>query len=208
MTKGTSRAGGRGRSKEALASREADILESVVSLLTEGGFAAVTTDAVADRADVSKATIYRKWSTKSELILAALERVIQPIAIPDEGSFEAEITAFLEHRLEQYSTAGVNRLFAGVIGRSAEDPVLADTFHAWVAQQMSANVEIIDRAIERGEVDAGVSVDSIATMIAAPLVYRLVWERRTPDRELLECVVSTLVRALHPATAEAAGRTY
>jgi AcrR family transcriptional regulator len=192
------RSGGRGRTKEAQAAREEAILQAILDLLSEGGYGAVTTDAIAARADVSKATIYRKWTTKSELLIAALGRVIQPIVVPDLGSFRAEVSYFLERRLEQYSKPGVNRMFAGIVGQSVEDEALATTFHSWVTGQMAANVQIIERAKARGEAGEEFSVEALATMIAAPLVYRLVWERRAPDRVLMDTLVLCLERAIHP----------
>ena len=190
----------RGRTPDARQARRDSILDAIVELLREGGMAAVTTDAIAARADVSKATIYRNWPNKSEFLVAALERIIQPVDIPDMGSLEAEIRAFLEARHRQYSQPKVNRIFAAIVGASVDDPVLAATFHGWVAGQMSANMRIVQRGIARGEVDPAISLASIATMIAAPLLYRTVWERQAPSDELVETVVTCLVRALRPVS--------
>ena len=160
---------------------------------------AVTTDAIASRADVSKATIYRLWPTKSLFLIAALEQVIRPVHISDLGNFETEIRAFLEERYRQYSQPGVSRVLAAAVGASAEDPVVAESFHNWVSIQMSANKEIIKRGITRGEVAADVSLDSVATMIGAPLIYRTIWERQEPSMELVESMVRSTVAGLRPA---------
>lgn len=197
MTK-TSRPGGRARTPAGQLARKSAILDAIVALLMEGGIGAVTTDAIASRADVSKATIYRLWPTKSLFLIAALEQVIRPVRISDLGSFEKEIRAFLEERYQQLSQPGVSRLLAAAVGASAEDPVLAASFHEWVSLQMSANIAIIRRGIERGEVAPDVSVDSVATMIGAPLLYRTIWERQDPSMELVDTLVRSIVTGLRP----------
>jgi hypothetical protein len=63
---------------------------------------------------------------------------------------------------------------------------------------VSANKEIIQRGIDRGEVTPDVSLDSVATMIGAPLIYRTIWERQDPSMELVDSMVRSTVAGLRP----------
>lgn len=192
-------AGTRGRTPEARAARDARIVEAIISLLREGGYGAVTTSAVAARADVSKETLYRRWQNKSELIVASLWHVLPTVDVPDLGSFEAEVRQLLQLRMEQLGSPGVRNIMAGIVGASAEDPLLAQTFLARTTRAQEAYHAIIQRAQDRGEVPRSMSAESLATMLAAPLVFRVVWERRAPDQELVDfvvhCVTSFAVQA-------------
>jgi AcrR family transcriptional regulator len=168
------------------------ILRATLDLLREGGHGAVTTDSVASRAGVSKATIYRRWRSRSELIVAAAKQLMAPVEVPDLGDFRAEVTFLMSRRLEQYQSEGVGGVLSSVIGASIEDPQVRKLFSDWVLTQEATNGEMISRAIRRGELSADADRDNIVTLIGAPLFYRLVVEGRKPDRSLMDTVLQLL----------------
>ena len=83
---------GRPRSEKA----HQAILESTLTVLGESGIAGLSIEAVAARAGVGKATIYRRWESKEELILAALAIMSPAGPVPDTGSLEGDLTALAQ----------------------------------------------------------------------------------------------------------------
>lgn len=96
------------------------VLDAVVDLVAESGMAALTMDAVAARAGVSKPAMYRRWSTRQDLVLAAAESRIGPRTVPDMGDFRAGPQAVLTARTKACRQPGIDRLPAGVRGSAAE----------------------------------------------------------------------------------------
>ncbi|MEU8620525.1 TetR/AcrR family transcriptional regulator [Streptomyces sp. NPDC048623] len=187
---------GPGRPREERVDRA--VLDAVVALVAEGGLAAVTMDAVALRAEVGKATIYRRWPTKQDLLIAATESRVGPLTVPDLGDFRAELRVVLETRLKEYRKPGIDRLLAAVISAGAEAGAARGTYGAYTARGMSETRHILERGIARGDVRPDTDVRSVTTMVAAPLVFRLVGEMELPDAALVDTVVELVARAVSP----------
>lgn len=178
--------------------RRLTIAQAVLELLREGGAAAVTTDAVASRAGASKATIYRYWRDKTELLIAAANLEIQFPEVPDRGSLRVELQELLATRLRAYTEPGNDRLWAALIGASVDDAEFGSRLRKWIYHQMQTNAAIIRRAIRRGELREGTSVDSVATVVGGPLVYRLVLQDEPPDQNLVDTIIECVCKGLSP----------
>ncbi|MFB8414765.1 TetR/AcrR family transcriptional regulator [Streptomyces albidoflavus] len=185
---------GPGRPRQAHVTRA--VLDAVVDLVAEKGMAALTMDAVAARAGVSKPAMYRRWPTKQELVIAAAESRIGPLAVPDMGDFRAELRAVLTARMEAYRQPGVDRLLAGVIGAAAEAGAEPAAYRAYTSRVMGETRRLLERGVARGDVRPDVDVDDAATLVAASLVFRMVGEQRMPDASLVESTVELIGRAV------------
>ncbi|MEU9828447.1 TetR/AcrR family transcriptional regulator [Micromonospora chersina] len=108
------------------------VLSAVLELMTEQGLTAVTMDAVAARAGVSKPAIYRRWPGKHGLVLAAAETRIGVLGMPDLGEFRAELEAVLDARLGVYRIPGTARLLAGLIAAVEEDGTVRGAYQRYV----------------------------------------------------------------------------
>ncbi|WP_406109720.1 TetR/AcrR family transcriptional regulator [Streptomyces sp. NBC_01003] len=172
------------------------VLDAVVDLVAESGMAALTMHAVAARAGVSKPTMYRRWSTKQDLVIAAAESRIGPLTVPDMGDFRAELRAVLTARMKAYRQPGVDRLLAGVIGTAAEVGAEPGAYRAYTARVMSETRHLLERGIARGDVRPDVDVSAASTLVAASLVFRMVGEQQMPDEALVESVVDLIGRAV------------
>jgi AcrR family transcriptional regulator len=177
------------------------VLEAVVALVTEKGMDAVTMDAVAALAGVSKPAIYRRWPTKQDLIVAAAESRVGALTIADLGDFRAELRALLTARLEAYRAPGTDRLLAAMIDAAAEAGAGRHAYGDYTARVMSETRRILERGIARGEVRSDTDLAAAATLIAAPLVYRMLAERRQPDAALVDAVVELVARSVQAAPA-------
>ena len=103
---------GRPRSAESTTA----ILDAGLALWMERGYHAVSIDAVAARAGVSKPTIYRRWPNRQQLLVAVSQRFVPPGEIGDLGSFHDEVAAFLRNRAELYGDSGIRCILASAVG--------------------------------------------------------------------------------------------
>ena len=108
---GTARRPGRPRDPQA----DEAITSAIVDVLAEQGFSGFTVEEVAARAGVGKATIYRRWSTKEELVLAAAERVMVHVEPPDTGSLRDDLVGWYWEKFRTKSASTSDRLMGQVI---------------------------------------------------------------------------------------------
>jgi AcrR family transcriptional regulator len=174
----------------------AAVLDAVVALVTESGMGALTMDAVAARAGVSKPAMYRRWPTKQDLVIATVESRIGSLSVPDMGDFRAELRAVLTARMEAYRQPGVARLLAGVIGTAAEADAEPAAYRAYTARVMSETRHLLERGVARGEVRPDIDPGDAATLVAASLVFRMIAEQRLPDAALVDSMVDMIGRAV------------
>ncbi|MGW7527652.1 TetR/AcrR family transcriptional regulator [Streptomyces sp. NPDC054783] len=178
-----------------------DTLEAVIGLVTEQGVKAVTMDAVAARAGVSKPAIYRRWPSKQALIIAAAESRIGPLSVPDLGDVRAELREVLTARSAAYRLPGTARLLTELMASAAEAGGPRGEYVDYTDRIMAETRRILQRGIARGEVRPDVDIRSAATLVAAPLVYRLLAERELPNAHFVEDLVDLVVRAVgNPGT--------
>ena len=86
------------------------------------------------------------------------------------------------------------------MGLAAEDPTFSQHLRNWmVANQMSTNGAIVLRGLARGEIRTDISFEAVMTIIAAPLVYRLILEPGQPDQVLVDTLVDCVARGLAPS---------
>ncbi|MFC8277768.1 TetR/AcrR family transcriptional regulator [Streptomyces sp. NPDC057271] len=174
------------------------VLKAVVDLVTEQGIGAVTMDSVASRAGVSKPAIYRRWPTKQDLIIAAAETRIGILSVPDLGDFRAELRFVLTARLEAYRLPGSDRLIAGLIGAAAEAGAVRGQYAEYTERITSETRRILERGIARGDVGPDTDVRAAATLVAAPLIFRLIGEQEMPDARFVDNLVDLVARAVGP----------
>ncbi|WP_448322313.1 TetR/AcrR family transcriptional regulator [Streptomyces sp. CO7] len=192
QVQGTRRGPGRPRQEHVTRA----VLDAVVELVAESGMGALTMDAVATRAGVGKPAIYRRWPTKQELLIAAAESRIGPLAVPDMGDFRAELRAVLTARMRAYRQPGVARLVAAVIGAAAEAGAEPAAYRAYTERVMRETRQVLERGVARGDVRPDVDVSDATTLVAASLVFRMVGEQRMPDQSLVESMVDLIARAV------------
>ncbi|MEU6883357.1 TetR/AcrR family transcriptional regulator [Streptomyces sp. NPDC046712] len=191
---GATRGPGRPREERVTAA----VLSAVVEMVHEQGIGAVTMDAVAARAGVSKPAIYRRWPTKQDLIIAAAETRIGILSVPDLGDFRAELRFVLTARLEAYRLPGTDRLIAGLIGAAAETGAGRGQYAEYTERITSETRRILERGIARGDVSPDTDVRAATTLVAAPLIFRLIGEQDMPDARFVDNLVDLVARAVGP----------
>ena len=175
------------------------ILKVALRLLEEHGYAGLTTDAIASEASISKATLYRYWRTKQQLVIDAVRLRFKPLTVPDLGSFEAEVAWVLEQRVDDYRQPGILRLVAGLVGAGTTDDHLAAVFDDWVEQLSRALRMVIQRGIVRGDVRPDIDSLSLETLISG-VVARCVIAQVTFSDETVREIASLIRESARPVS--------
>jgi AcrR family transcriptional regulator len=164
------RARGRHRSVEA----ESAILKATLYLLERKPLRKVTTDSIARRAGVSKATIYRWWPNKSVVALDAyLAGMTEQVIMPDTGCAERDFTEQLKS-LTKFYLSPVGRLFGQFIAEGQSDPGFLALFRErfLYARRDAARI-MWRRGVDRGEIRREVDVEIVLDLIYGPTIFRL-----------------------------------
>jgi AcrR family transcriptional regulator len=192
------RSGGRG------AARDAAICDAALALLAEVGYDRMSMDAVAARARASKATIYRRWPGKRELVLHAVRsRSPEPVTPPDTGSLRGDIIATLRVMAAGIGTDDAE-LMAGVLRAMRAVPDLGDCVRSQVLEaKRYIGRTIVERAIARGELPPDADADVWHEIAPAVMFFRvLVTDAPVDDAYLThvadDVLVPLLVRSGQP----------
>lgn len=186
---------GRPRSERA---RHA-ILRATADLLMSRGLAGVSMDAVAERARVSKATIYRWWPTKEALALDTLyeESARGRPAIPDTGTLRGDLLALLQPWARLVTSRPYGRLIAALVTRAQVDTEFGDQYRARFVEPRREEARVIlRRAIDRGELPADTKMEVALDLLYGPLYHRMLHGHAPLDEGFVRDVVDTALAGL------------
>jgi AcrR family transcriptional regulator len=160
-----------GRPRSALA--DDAIIEATLALLVDEGFDRLSMDAVAARAGVGKATIYRRWPSKEALVIDAVARRALPTVVEPSGPVRDRLVGLLEGMLAG-SRTGVGRLLPCMVGASVGNPTLAAHYRDQILAPRRARVgELLRSGVAAGELRADLDVELAIDQVVGPLLYRI-----------------------------------
>ena len=150
------------------------ILRAAAELLEERGVEGVTIEAIAGRAGVGKQTIYRRWSTRAAVLVEAfLSQDESPLHLPDAGSLRKDLTALAAAVSGSASSEALRRSVAGLVAASHVDPEVGRLFRErFVAPVRAVAREVLQRALERGELHPDVDVEVVIDQLLGAIWYR------------------------------------
>lgn len=159
---------------------ERAILDHTMMILIQRGYQGLTLDRIAAEASVSKATIYRRWSSKEEVVIAALGAIphIEHVRV---GNVVDDLTSFIQTFVDlvkntpgqrQVQTRMVTML-PSLCAQSADHPELMEALHAYIARRQEPMRQILIEAIERGELKRPDDIQLVIDAIMGPVVVRL-----------------------------------
>jgi AcrR family transcriptional regulator len=186
--------------------REAELFAAVLDLLREVGYDRLTMDAVSARAHVSKATIYRHWPGKAELVVDALrQQHFDRVEVVDTGSLRGDLIAMLRQVADMcFADSSV---LAAIGFAMQSNPELAEIVRTQVLPQGRCNDDtMIRRAIERGELPASaLDFEFLHELVPALILTRTLAQGQPLDDEYLAKVVDQIMIPLlhHSAVAVA-----
>lgn len=147
---------------------------ATLGLLVENGFADLTIESIAARAGVGKATVYRRWPSKADLVVHAFFETVAPrMRIGDSGDLRADFRQ--QMRVVVREMAGPNgRVLATLLACMQMDPTLGESFRTrWLAVRRAEGRMAIERGIERGELPRGTDPAFVLDALYSPLHFRL-----------------------------------
>jgi AcrR family transcriptional regulator len=169
------------------------ILSATLEVVAEIGIAGLTIDAVAKRAGVGKATIYRRWSSKESLTLDAWMSCIRPKPEPDTGTLRGDLLEMFGPVDQQLSDADMQRVFPQLIAAAKVNPEVADAYRAFITERRRPLRRVLERGTERGELPPGVDLDLVHDLLVAPVVYRWVVSDGVIDEAMVITLVDTVL---------------
>ncbi|QAY64471.1 TetR/AcrR family transcriptional regulator [Xylanimonas allomyrinae] len=175
--------------------RDGDILDAARAELAEHGYARMTMAGVAARAGAGKATVYRRWPSKAELVIDTIACTGHGAPrlddVPDTGSLRGDLAALrgLKHKDE-----GVWEALAGIAAELQHSPQLAAVADERLVRPRVAVVRgLLARAAARGELAPGLDLDLIAQVPAAMVACRLVMGREPVDAAFLRSLADDVL---------------
>src|ERR671921_499861 len=161
---------GRPRSERA---RRA-ILQAANELLEKEGFAAVTVEAIAERAGVSKATIYRWWPNRAAVVMDGfLSIVSSEVPFPHTGHAREDIRIHMRRLAEAFG-GKMGRTVAALIAEGQADPELAEALRSrWLSVRRAEVRDILGLGIERGELRDDIDLEVAVDVLYGPIYYRM-----------------------------------
>ena len=181
-------------------SRDGVIRAAILRLLADVGYGALTMDAVASEAGVGKATIYRRWRTKQDLVVDTISDLNRAGATPpDTGSLEGDLREVM-HQMVAMIAGPTGAATLSLLSTMPHQPALAAAFRSGpLAVWRDSYATIFERAEQRGEVRPGLARSVVAESTSALMVQRWLLTGEPVDDayadEVLDTVVLPLVRA-------------
>jgi AcrR family transcriptional regulator len=187
-----------GRPRDARADEA--ILGAVIALLSEGQSAdAISIEAVAARAGVGKATLYRRWANKEALLIDAVRTMKGPVPEPVGKSVRDDLIAIIaamrNQRMEKYG-----KVTACLMPELFKDTALSKVYQAVVEPRRDVTRQVLRRGIANGELRADLDVELTLLLLSGPAIAQnlLHWNPNVPDEGFAEALVDAVLRGASP----------
>ena len=182
----------RGRPRDA--SRDDALRQAAIAVMAEVGYRALTMDAVAARARAGKATIYRRWDSKLDLVIDSCNQLVaEHISEPDTGSLAGDLREFVT-AFAKFLSGPSGKAAQALVGELPHEPDLAEAFRGtFLLSQRDTLKRILERAIARGEVSSEAPKGMLIELTGAALTYRLMITGDPLDEAFVEKFLSTVL---------------
>jgi AcrR family transcriptional regulator len=178
------------------------VVETTLAVIAEQGVMGISVDAVAARAGVSKATIYRHWGSRARLIHAAISSLQPPMVEPDTGSLRDDLVVLLTSLVDYFDSPTIARVFPSLLDAAVRDPELAALHQETLRMGRASFERVVHLAIARGEVPADVDVHLVVDLARAPIIYRRVVAQTPVLASDIAPVVDAVLAAFSARTAD------
>jgi len=175
------------------------VLDATLDLVAEVGFEAMSMEGVAARAGVGKTTIYRRWASKEDMVVAAVSRVHAAAPIVDTGNLRDDLLALARSAEQGSPRVALERLLPRFLGEAATNPALFEAYQdAIIAPRIGQFTTLIERAQARGEIRADLDAGVVVDMVTGAVVSRFLITGRLapPLPDFIEHVIDTVWRGI------------
>ena len=194
MTTAGAEAPARGRPRDA--ALDLRIAEAALDVLADQGIASFTIEAVAQRAGVGKAAIYRRYAGRDEVLAAAMDYLRDDLPLaPPQGSARERLEKVLDSIRTPMMATRSGRIMAQVISASAHHPDFLASFYARVlGPRRRLLVGILREGVDEGWVDPQADLDVLATLLVGPMIFLKMWHGTpmadTPTAQILDLALA------------------
>jgi AcrR family transcriptional regulator len=142
------------------------------------GVTATTIEGIAAAAGVGKTTVYRRWQSKNDLIIAAVSMMAPRGDPPDTGTLASDLRALATLQRERLAGTGLLTVAPRVLAESMNDPELHQGFLDNVIGPLRGLIQVmVERAVERGELRADLEVEELVDLLHALPIYKILMSR-------------------------------
>lgn len=180
-----------GRSLDS--SRDDALMQAALELVAEVGYDRLTIDAVAARARAGKATVYRRWPSKAELVAEACACVAFKLEPPDTGSIRTDLIAIAEHMWIKSGPVSHAVVMAGLMSAVLANPELRQAAQNTTRAPKSVVVRVIQAAVERGEIPEPDDLELLSMVMPGMSMVNFVKTGAAPDAHFIETVVDRIL---------------
>lgn len=179
------------------------ILSASYELLLENGFAAVTIEKIADRAKVSKATIYKWWPNKAAVVMDGfLSAAAARLPVPDTGSTFHDILVHATN-LARFLVSREGRIITELLGEGQHDAGLAEAYRTRYFQPRRLEAKrLLERGLQRGELKPNLDLDASLDLIYGPIFYRLLVTGDKLDDSYVQHLVTSAFEGIRSTGSE------
>lgn len=175
-------------------SRDVAIENAAVEILREVGYEQLTIEAVASRAQVSKATIYRRWKNKAAMVADSVHHyAFCKAPTIDTGTLRGDLIEVLAEKVKTMKSAD-GQLIAGLMCMARTDDDLSEVLTERLSGYASAaHAAIFDRAVLRGEIPANAKRELVIQLVPAVIGFRIFMARENVNRKFIENFVDEIL---------------
>ena len=186
------RSPGRPRSED---SRRAILLAALASV-ADRGYGQTTIEGIAARPGVGKATIYRWWPSKADIVLeASTFKATTYVPTGDHGSYRADLRAFLEASFQVADNPDVANLMRALMAEAQIDPAFGERLRtSFLMPRREALATLTDRARQRGDLPPTPSPEVVADVVFGTIWHRVLATREPFDERLVSDLIAILTR--------------
>ena len=173
-----------------------DVLQATLEELSDHGFGALSIESVAQRAQVNKTTVYRRWPTKEALVRAAfLASADEATVPPADGPVRALLIALMSRTVEKLAMPTGRSIMRMLVADDVA-PELTEIMEMVRERRLSSLRTSLERAKLRGELPRGLDPDLLFSMLVGTIYYRIFVLKKTVPRAFIEDLVDLTLLGL------------
>jgi len=183
----------RGRPRDPV--KDSIIISEILNQLLSRGYTALTISDVATESGVSKATIYRRWNSKSSLVVDALKS-LPGLQVPSTGRLKSDIKHLVTQVIAVNSKTNLFAVLQILTGEMFNNKKLEKVMHPYLNDRMTPVKSIIQEAIERGVISKETNIEASIYAVIGPLIAMSFFKQNTINESLIRPLTELIYRGL------------
>lgn len=150
----------------------AAVIDATLDLLAEGGYAALSIDAISKRSGVARTTIYRHWPTLAEIVHNAATSTVGVRSVPETGDARVDLRAHLGELARKLRSSDWGRMLPVLVDAAGRNPEILELQRRMTTERRAAAMAIAHRGVADGQIRDDVDLDLISEMLVGPIFTR------------------------------------